>query len=107
MSPSANLSNLTSTIFKKLLDDEWHLNHKKYSKGKLKFYTSIKERPGFENYLNMGNPKFRQTITKFRISAHKFAIETGRYENKVQWDKISACVVEELETKLITLMTVY
>ena len=88
MSPSANLSNLTSTIFKKLLDDEWHLNHKKYSKGKLKFYTSIKERPGFENYLNMGNPKFRQTITKFRISAHKFAIETGRYENKVQWDRI-------------------
>ena len=65
MSPLTNLGNLTSTTLKKLLDEEWHLNHKKYSEGKLKFYTSIKERPGFENYLNMENPKFRQAITKF------------------------------------------
>ena len=65
MSPLANLGNLISTTLKKLSDDEWHLNHKKYSEGKLKFYTSIKERPGFENYLNMENPKFWQAITKF------------------------------------------
>ena len=77
MSPLANLGNLISTTLKKLSDDVWHLNHKKYSEGKLKFYTSIKERPGFENYLNMENPKFRQAITKFRISAHKFPVETG------------------------------
>ena len=39
MSPLTNLGNLTSTTLKKLLDDEWHLNHKKYREGKLKFYT--------------------------------------------------------------------
>ena len=47
MSPLANLGNLTGIALKKLLDDEWHLNHKKYSEEKLKFYTSIKERSGF------------------------------------------------------------
>ena len=104
MSPFTNLGNLTSTTLKKLLDEEWHLNHKKYSEGKLKFYTSIKERPGFENYLNMENPKFRQAITNFQISAHKFPIETGRYENKAQW--FAPCVVKELEMKFITLMNV-
>ena len=82
MSPLTNLENLTNTTLKKLLD--WDLNHKKYSEGKLKVYTSIKEPPGFENYLNMKNPKFPQAISKFRISAHKFPIETGRYENKTQ-----------------------
>ena len=56
---------MTSTTLKKLLDDEWHLKQKKYSEGKLKFYTSIKERPGFENYLNMEKPKFWEAITKF------------------------------------------
>ena len=65
MSPLTNLRNLTSITLKKLLDEEWHLNHKKYSEGKLKFYTRIKECPGFENYLNMENPKFRQGITEF------------------------------------------
>ena len=63
MSLLTNLGNLTSITLKNLFDEEWHLNHKKYSEGKLKFYTSIKECPGFEN-LNMENPKFRETITK-------------------------------------------
>ena len=58
ISTLTNLGNLTSTALKKLLDDEQHLNHKKYSEGKLIFYTSIKECPGFENYLNVKNPKF-------------------------------------------------
>ena len=79
---------MTSTTLKKFLDDEWHLNQKKYSEGKLKFYTSIKERPSFENYVNMENPKFREAITKFRICAHKFSIGTGRYENKAQCNRI-------------------
>ena len=76
---------MTSTTLKKLLDDEWHLKQKKYSEGKLKFYTSIKERPGFEN---MEMPKFWEAITKFRICAHKFPIGTGRYENKAQCNRI-------------------
>ena len=44
-----------------LLTNLGNLNHKQYSEGKLKFYTSIKERPGFEN-LNMENPKFSENF---------------------------------------------
>ena len=43
MSPLTNLGYLTSSTLKIILDEEWHLKHKKYSEGKLKFYTSIKE----------------------------------------------------------------
>ena len=66
----------------------WYSKKEKYSQGKLKLYTSLKERPGFENYLNESNPKLRQAITKSRISAHKFPIKTGRFENKNQTDRI-------------------
>ena len=94
MSPLANLGNLTSTTPKKLLDDEWHLNHKKYCEGKLRFYTSI------SIYHNMENPKFRQAITNFRISAHKFPIETGRYENKAQCYRICPLYCEGIGNKI-------
>ena len=56
--------------------------------GKLKLYASFKEHTGFENYLNEPNTKIRQAITKIRISAHKFPIEVGRFENKNQTDRI-------------------
>ena len=56
--------------------------------GKLKLYTCFKEHTGFENYLNEPNTKLRQAITKIRISAHKFPIEVGRFENKNQTDRI-------------------
>ena len=94
MSPLANLGNLTSTTLKKLLDDEWHLNHKKYCEGKLRFYTSI------SIYHNMENPKFQQAITNFRISAHKFPIETGRYENKAQCYRICPLHCEGIGNKI-------
>ena len=42
MSPLANLKMLSSTTLKKLLDDECHLNHKKYSEGKLKNVQVLK-----------------------------------------------------------------
>ena len=58
--------------------------HKKKSNSqdKLKFYASLKECPDFEQYLKLSSPKLRQAITKIRVSAHKFQIETGWYENK-------------------------
>ena len=58
--------------------------HKKKSNSqdKLKFYASLKECQDFEQYLKLSSPKLRQAITKIRISAHKFPIKTGWYENK-------------------------
>ena len=100
VSPLTNLGNLTSTTLKKLLDEEWHLKHKK-------FYTIIKERPVFENYLNMENPKFRQAITKFRISAHK-NFQQKLVEMKIRTNTIGFApfAVKELEMKFITFMNV-
>ena len=66
---------------KKQLEKKWYSNKEKYSQGKLKLYTNFKEHLGFENYLNESNPKLCQDITKIRISAHKFPIETGLFEN--------------------------
>ena len=42
-----------------------------YCKFKCKFY--------FEDYLMIKNVKHRTSMTKLRISAHRLAIETGRY----------------------------
>ena len=73
-----------STI-QKILDKTWDSKQNKYSQGKLRLKSKAKSkalRPGFEQYLNLSNPKPRQSITKPRISAHKFPIETGRFENK-------------------------
>ena len=55
---------------------------------KLKLYSSLKERPGFESYLNLPNKKLRQAITKLRISAHKFPIETGRFDYRKGTERI-------------------
>ena len=56
----------------KILDKRWYSKRNEYSQGKLRLYTHLKVRPGFEQYLDLGNPKLRQSITKLRISAHKF-----------------------------------
>ena len=59
-----------------------------YSQGKLRLYTHLKVRPGSEQYLDLGNPKLRQSITKSRISEHKFPTEIGRFENKAPPERI-------------------
>ena len=48
----------------------------------------------------MRNPKFRQAITKLRISAHKYQIETGPYENKAQCDRICRWCCEGIGNKI-------
>ena len=48
---------------------------------KLRTYALFKEEPGMEKYLiEIKNIAIRQQVTKFRLSNHKLAIETGRYE---------------------------
>ena len=78
---------LASTVRRKLalrrfVESHWYSSRVRYSQGKLRLYTTLKERPGFETYLTLKNPKFRQAIIKLRISAHKLPIETGRYDQK-------------------------
>ena len=66
----------------RILENQWYSSRVKYSQGKRRLYTTLKERPGFETYLTLNNPNLRQAITKLRISAHKLSIETGRYNQK-------------------------
>ena len=74
---------------RRILENYWYSSRVKYSQGKLRLYTTLKERPGFETYLTLSNPKLRQAITKLRISAHKKCpIETGRYDQKTQSERI-------------------
>ena len=84
---------LASTVQRKsalrrILENQWYSSRVKYSQGKLRLYTTLNERPGFEIYLTLSNPKPRQAITKLRISAHKLPIETGRYDQKTQMERI-------------------
>jgi hypothetical protein len=47
----------------------------------LSTYLTVKNNFGFEKYLDkIKNFEQRRTLTRFRISAHKLAIETGRYK---------------------------
>ena len=92
--------NRNDQALKKQLEKMWHSNEEKYSQGKLKFHTSFKEHPGFENYLNESNLKLRQAITKIRISAHKFPTETVRFENKNQTDRTCPLGCEGIRNEL-------
>ena len=78
----------------------WYNNKANYSQDKLKLYTSFKERPSFENYLNESNPKLRQAITKSSISVHKFPIETGSFGNKKQTDRLCTLCREGIGNEL-------
>ena len=55
---------------------------------KIQTLTSLKECPGFENYLNLPNKNVRQAVTKLRISAHKLPIETGRFDYRKRTERI-------------------
>ena len=55
---------------------------------KIPTLTSLKECPGFENYLNLPNKNVRQAVTKLRISAHKLPIETGRFDYRKRTERI-------------------
>ena len=50
--------------------------------GKLRTYSILKTKIGFENYLKeIKNPKVRIACSKFRLSDHNLRIESGRYED--------------------------
>ena len=72
----------------------WYSKRNEYRQGKLRLYTHLTVRPGFQQYLNLSNPKLRQSILKLRISAHKLSIETGCFENKAPAERISPLYCE-------------
>ena len=64
-------------------------NKENFSDGKLNTYLTVKNSFGFEKYLDkIKNFEQRRTLTRFRISTHKLAIETGRYKEIPRHDRI-------------------
>ena len=49
---------------------------------KLRTYALFKTEPGIEKYLiEINNVSVRQKLTKFRLSNHKLAMETGKHDS--------------------------
>ena len=68
--------------------------------GKLDLYRQIKTSCGAVSCLfNISNFKLWQSLTKFRISAHRFPIESGRYNNTYRHNGICYNVIRTWELK--------
>ena len=61
----------------KLFSMKW--KDAKNSSPKLDFYNTLKKEFKFEQYLLQSNYKYRNALTRLRISAHNLYIERGRY----------------------------
>ena len=70
-------------IIQRILDiykQSWYSNIN--NSNKLEYYNKYKHTFALEKYMNcIFDKKFRISLTKFRLSAHDLAIETGRYTN--------------------------
>ena len=77
----------------------WDSDKLSHCEGKLSTYTTFKTNFGFENYLKI-LPYFedRRRLTKFRLSAHKLLIETGRYKGIPRNERLcERCLLGEVE----------
>ena len=80
---------ISNAILNKFFINEWNKNKEKFSDGKLSTYLTVKNNFGFEKYLDkIMSFEQRRTLTRFRISAHKLAIETGRYKGIPRHDRM-------------------
>ena len=75
---------------------------------KLQVFKLIKPDIEFESYLTqVKNVKHRQAVPRFRISAHKLPIETGRYTNIERNLRLcSICNFRRLGTNITTFQIV-
>ena len=48
--------------------------------GKMQFLRQLKDTYSFETYLNIENDQHRKSISQIRLSSHRLAIETGRWQ---------------------------
>ena len=57
------------------------------NKGKLIFFSKLREKFAQADYLNMTNATYRKKITQLRLSAHKLEIEVGRQKTDMGRDE--------------------
>ena len=86
-----------SCKIKNRFDLIWENSKLIHSSGKLDFYILLNPTFCLQPYINdIKCFKLRQAITKLRISAHKFPIETGRYDKKERHQRICPLCCEEV-----------
>ena len=92
------LGNLFNTVKSRAIEDyriNWSKRlekSKNENTGKLRTYATFKTHFCFEPYLTIiKDPYIKSLVTKFRISAHKLEIETGRYTNVAVENRICKC----------------
>ena len=70
------------------------------NRGKMQFLRQIKDTYQFEHYLNIENDLHRKSTTQLRLSAHKLAIETGRWHNVPRENRFCKhCDMNAIETE--------
>ena len=57
--------------------------------GKMQFLRKIKDNYAFEPYLNIQNSHHRKSISQIRLSSHRLAIETGRWQNILRENRLN------------------
>ena len=70
--------------------EKWEGEKSKFAtSGKLELFVSLKPKFEMSDYLKVKmNPSFRAALAKMRLSAHKFPIETGRYDKIPREERI-------------------
>ena len=95
---SASTAKRKSTL-SRILENQWCSSWVKYSQGKLRLHTTLKERPDFEIYLTLSNQKLRKAITRLQINDHKLHNETGRYNQKSQMKRTCPFRCEKIDNE--------
>jgi hypothetical protein len=101
-------SKINGERLKDYLVKYWQKILKESSSGKLCSYYLFKNNFGCENYLSLiKNFGYRRSLARFRISAHKLYIETGRYQDILRHDRIcTRCSINEVEVEQHYIFTV-
>lgn len=81
-----NIKSTVLTKIKNIVEDLFL--HKIAETSRLKLYCKIKKRISSEKYLKLCDPLLRKSVTQLRISMHNLPIETGRYDNTKQENRL-------------------
>jgi hypothetical protein len=67
----------------------WQIEKNQFqSNSKLELFSSLKDKFAMSDYLKLvKNPQHRSALARIRLSAHKYPIETGRYQNIPRGDR--------------------
>jgi hypothetical protein len=103
---ASQLAKVVKYHMNETVDQEWHLalqdeNRKKPGGKKLRLYRQFKTSYHFEPYLKIINNKcHRRDFSKLRTSCHPLLIETGRYQNIEECNRLcTLCNQNKIESE--------